>query len=508
MDSDDLSEELLALADDPSSKKRSKSKRPRPSVSSSDEDEQQPMDLESEDDGPSASSTLNPYPLEGRFKDEADRAKIMSLPEVQREQVIADREGEKAKVEQKRQLDNMFKNRQGEDTVAKAAKRQHTLTGTSSTKSRKLEELKNSRVEKKERQSRKAGSGTSPRRRAAASDSSDEEDGGVSRYSEDEAERRSKKASEQIEIYDLERVRLSRGDLAGKVDHPSFDEYVIGGFVRYMVGQHEGKSVYRAFEVVGVEKYKMYQFENTRDDRKLVLKLGKSERTVTMEQVSNSPFTDEEFRRWRKELEAVKIALPKKSQLLRKKEEWAEILSRKLTDADITAMVAKKAAGKSKASSTQLELNRRRAEHTMAIKRQDYDAAESIADIIRALEEDLAVNVALAPTGAVEDYGTMLNEKNRKAQAEAIRKSDAEKKELRRLANLAGEGGAGKRFKGLGTSSEANTPLSGSPFLAALSEKPSTSIPDLSLGATATPSTKKRIEQEVVKSLDLDLGDF
>lgn len=36
----------------------------------------------------------------------------------------------------------------------------------------------------------------------------------------------------------------------------------------------------------------MYQFENTRDDRKLVLKLGKSERTVTMEQVSNSPFTD------------------------------------------------------------------------------------------------------------------------------------------------------------------------------------------------------------------------
>lgn len=32
---------------------------------------------------------------------------------------------------------------------------QHTLTGTSSTKSRKLEELKNSRVEKKERQSRK-----------------------------------------------------------------------------------------------------------------------------------------------------------------------------------------------------------------------------------------------------------------------------------------------------------------------------------------------------------------
>lgn len=115
-------------------------------------------------------------------------------------------------------------------------------------------------------------------------------------------------------------------------------------------------------------------------------------------------------------------------------------------------MVAKNALGKSKASSIQLELNRRRAEHTMAIKRQDYDAAESIAEIIRGLEEDLAVSAALATpaAGGVEDYGTMLNEKNRKAQAEAIRKSDAEKKEARRLANLAGEGAGGKRFKGLG----------------------------------------------------------
>lgn len=30
------------------------------------------MDLESEDDGPQP-STVNPYPLEGRFKDERDR---------------------------------------------------------------------------------------------------------------------------------------------------------------------------------------------------------------------------------------------------------------------------------------------------------------------------------------------------------------------------------------------------------------------------------------------------
>ena len=36
----------------------------------------------------------------------------------------------------------------------------------------------------------------------------------------------------------------------------------------------------------------MYQFQNVRDDRKLTLKHGKSERAFTMEQVSQSGFTD------------------------------------------------------------------------------------------------------------------------------------------------------------------------------------------------------------------------
>lgn len=53
-------------------------------------------------------------------------------------------------------------------------------------------------------------------------------------------------------------------------------------------------------------------------------------------------------------------------------------------------------------------------------------------------------------------------------------------------------------------SSEANTPLSGSPNLTALAS--TTSVPDISLATTG--SSMKKIEQEVVKSLDLDLGDF
>lgn len=63
--------------------------------------------------------------------------------------------------------------------------------------------------------------------------------------------------------------------------------------MRYMVGTSDrGENQYRVCEVVGVQPYKMYQFQNVRDDRKLTLKHGKSERAWTMEQVSQSAFTD------------------------------------------------------------------------------------------------------------------------------------------------------------------------------------------------------------------------
>lgn len=54
----------------------------------------------------------------------------------------------------------------------------------------------------------------------------------MSRLSEDENDRRAKKAAEQIDIRDLERVRLSRGTLAEMTNSPAFEEYVVGQYSR------------------------------------------------------------------------------------------------------------------------------------------------------------------------------------------------------------------------------------------------------------------------------------
>ncbi|CED82995.1 Paf1/RNA polymerase II complex, RTF1 component (involved in regulation of TATA box-binding protein) [Phaffia rhodozyma] len=511
--SDDLSEELLALADTPAvSRKRTSSrssskpsKRRKPTMEDSDDEEEQVAELESEDDEDGASALSNPYPLDGMYKDEADRARIQSMPELEREEIIATRLQEKQASIDKRQLDAIIASRNAkEDTgVAQAAKRQHTSTGTSQAKTSKLEVLKKKRLEKERRMTEKGKGNYSPTRRGTSGESSDEEEGGISRFSEDEMEEKAKKAREIIGLEDLERVRLSRRHLADMTSSPHFEEYVIGSYVRYMIGLGPDKrNTYRICQIVGIERGKFYEFEKMRDDRKLTLKHGKSERGFTMEQVSESHFTLDEFRRWSETMKADKLPLPSRSSLQKKKKDWEEIRSRKLTDADITAMVNKKknSQGRLKLNQANLNLNRRRAEHTMAIKRQDYEAAEEIALAIAALQEEVASLTTNGDSfsaggyngtasggeggglmGKEEDLMAKLNEKNRKSQQDAIRKADADRREQRRAAALLKSGN-----KSLLSQSNSGT-----------------STPTV---RTLDPKDKWGIK-EIVLTLELDLGE-
>lgn len=101
-------------------------------------------------------------------------------------------------------------------------------------------------------------------------------------------------------------------------------------------------------------------------------------------------------------------------------------------------MVARKnSLNRPKATDSRLELNRKRTEHSLAMKRKDYDAAERLAIEIAGMEMTLSVMAPIPDRAESEDTMAKLNEKNRKAQAEAIRKSDADNKEKRRLAAVA-----------------------------------------------------------------------
>ena len=71
----------------------------------------------------------------------------------------------------------------------------------------------------------------------------------------------------------LAKIRLSRHKMERWCHMPFFDRLVVGCYVRVGIGNHNGRSVYRVAEIMGVvETAKIYQLGNTRTNKGLRLR--------------------------------------------------------------------------------------------------------------------------------------------------------------------------------------------------------------------------------------------
>ncbi|PSR75690.1 hypothetical protein PHLCEN_2v8981 [Hermanssonia centrifuga] len=337
----DFSDELLELAGATEKKRRkrqaqSKSKRRKPEVTRS-------SDSDSDNDQPESEEETNPYPLEGKYIDEADRNRLMQKSEIDREDILAQRLEEMQRIQDKRNLDQMLRERTGGDeTVSKAAKRQHAQRGATKEKSRKLDELKAKRKAKDEKKRTRTDS---PKRERSSSpmdmetSDEDEEDGQISKFEEqEEKERRlfSKISPEDdtLVLEDLNKVRLTRDMIAKHCMAPWFEDFVKGSFVRYLIGAEEGTPIYRICEVtnLGADVVKAYKVNSQMVNQQLELKHGASEKTFYMDKVSNSTFTEREFHRLVKVCEYEKVKLPSKRQLEKKAAQMTKFATQPMTE--------------------------------------------------------------------------------------------------------------------------------------------------------------------------------
>ncbi|TFY60930.1 hypothetical protein EVJ58_g4828 [Rhodofomes roseus] len=148
----DISDELLELAGATEKKRRKRqaqgSGAKRRRADRGPEEASDADQTESEDE-----EERNPYPFEGKYVDEADRQRLLSMSEIEREDILAQRQEEMQRIQDKRNLEQMLKAQSGhgEDSVSKAAKRQHTVRGATKEKTRKLDELRAKRREKDEK---------------------------------------------------------------------------------------------------------------------------------------------------------------------------------------------------------------------------------------------------------------------------------------------------------------------------------------------------------------------
>jgi RNA polymerase-associated protein RTF1 len=354
-DSDgDIDDELLALAGatekkrkrQASGSKQSGHKKRKASASDSDSE-----NVPESEEGQEA----NPFPLDGKYEDDADRERLLGMSEIARENILAERLEQMQKIQDRRKLQEMIKqqkNGSGDaDTVAKAAKRQHAVRGATKEKSRKLDELKARRKAKDE----KKRTQDSPKRDRSSSpmdmdtSSGEEEDGQITKYEEEEEKDRklfSKQPNpddEPITLGDLSSCRLTRDMLAKHCMAPWFEDYVKGGWVRYLIGQERNEPVYRLCEVtnLGANLVRPYKINERTVNQLLELKHGKSVKTFYMDKVSNAAFDAKEFDRLGKTYAVEEVRLPSKRQLGKKAAQLHKLATQPMTEVWASPVIAK-----------------------------------------------------------------------------------------------------------------------------------------------------------------------
>ncbi|KAI0342517.1 plus-3-domain-containing protein [Trametopsis cervina] len=512
----DFSDELLELAGASEKKRRKRQSQGKPmkrrrasgDLSDSDSDNgQSDKDEEAE----------NPYPLEGKYIDEEDRERLLSLPEVEREDVLAQRQEELQRIQDKRNLDQMFKNRTGGDgSVSKAAKRQHAQRGATKEKSRKLDELKARRKAKGEKKRSRADS---PRRDRSSSpmdmemSDEEEEDGQINKFDEeDERENRllgkTKVDDGPITVEDLMKVRLTRDTIARNWGKPWFEDLIQGAWVRYSCGFDKERQtpIYRICEIVRLlpKTVKEYSINNRTADQEFLLRYADQEKAWPMDKVSNAPFAEKEFQKLKSAIELAELTLPTKQELEAKAKQIDDRVNSSLTEADITAMLARKrneSAGRSAAALT-LEKSRLNQARTLALRRKDYAEVAELDEKLAKLGGTGNLSKPQSPAPTDKDVAA---QREHRAKVEAMRKAEQAELERRRQARK-------ERLLALEVEGLASTPLSrlkSSALLDSRQGTPEKPVTDGSGSPAPTPdNSNDDFETSVLDNVEIDLGDF
>ncbi|KAH8833737.1 hypothetical protein DL96DRAFT_458849 [Flagelloscypha sp. PMI_526] len=312
----ELDDELLALTE-PNTHKR---KRSRDKSSKSSRSKRAKHDMSgSEDEALESEDDMNPYPLEGKYKDEEDREHLLEMPEIEREQILADRAEELQKIEDRKEIRRLTE-RNSSDAAGKAIKRTHSQRGTKE-KRDKLDEYKAKRQAKSDKKQKADARRDSDSGEDMETSDSDNDDPPPRRKSPS-AESIPKAAQWRMSLDDVKPCFITRDAIAKNYGLPWFDEWIQGSYVRYLIGSSStGSPEYRFCEVVSVlphRKKEGYSLEHKTVYHDIELKHGKATRAFLMDKVSNSLPSDREFDRWINTCKLEDVSLPNEFTLIRK----------------------------------------------------------------------------------------------------------------------------------------------------------------------------------------------
>ncbi|KAM0333563.1 hypothetical protein ACHAQA_002228 [Verticillium albo-atrum] len=324
---------------------------------------------DSEADGSADQDDDEKYPVDGMFRSAAEKKHVMSLREVERESLLADRQAEIERQQQNRMLRQLVAKQENEEKRNKVKKRtadaadlddedshksSRQRTETSKTGAA-IDTLRRARAEKNDRarareENRRQGR-DSPRRdrrhSSSRSRSRDSYDGGRRRSFS--ADRHSPpRELPPATIRDFERIRVGRSRFAQYCFNPGFENAISGCYVRVSLGPDPktGQDDYRLAKIKGISVGKPYALNGPSGsfvtDQYVIAAHGKAEKEFAFIFCSDKPVTEREFNRYVTTLQVDGMAFPKTQVLLNKIDDINKFVERSLTSAEIDEKVARK----------------------------------------------------------------------------------------------------------------------------------------------------------------------
>jgi RNA polymerase-associated protein RTF1 len=312
------------------------------------------------------------FPYEKLYYSSKDRSEIEAMPEIKREEILAERASQLERHQQDLALRRLLASREKEEAKANEKKKRKAGTADLEDSQRKSSRQRttlggrkagerNDAIEAYKKQRAEKGLRDEQRRRDVAArkerHSKGSPDNGysdVDAEGESEVEWNDRKYKDRTptppkhepiaELADIQRAKIGRDNFAQVCYNPGFEAALTDCYVRICIGpshRNPGTNDYRLARIKGFTTGRPYAI-TAPNGRLMPVEIyviaahGKAEKAWTFLECSMSRFTEDEWRRYRITMANEDLKLPQKSFVNQKLDHINKLINHRFTDGEIT----------------------------------------------------------------------------------------------------------------------------------------------------------------------------
>lgn len=449
----DLDDDLLALAGGSGSEHDSDVPLKKPDQKKRKKVDDSDLDFED-----NTEALVNPYPLEGKYRDEADRSTLLNLDEMEREEILFERSQEMERYNEKIYLQQRMQ--QQEAVPTRTSKRNKTSAKTTS----KLDKLSELRKQRERKQRMRDGDDDAEEEDEEDEDDFDDEiadlggygDEDGDEYDEDETDvkwgsGRSKYAPRSYVrsgLDDINRIVVGRTMLTRFCYYNGFNETVVDCFSKVNVGVDRAtrQPLYRMVRIDDVQSRpdRPYAMAGSQCDLYLLVAQNRKQiKEFPLTVFSDSAISADEFERFRAELEKTGEDVPYVDDVNEKQQQLTHLTTRGLSDHEVNAMIEKKKKLSASVGGYNAVFEKSKTLDLLKIAEQEGNTAraESLRAKVAALENSLASQTNSGNTSESLNTMSRVNERNRRLNLKNIRQAEVRSSQARKLVDANSDNG-------------------------------------------------------------------